>query len=123
MTLADLYRKTLQRLGVLAVGEDPHADDTLLVADRYASLHELLLANDLTDWAVTDQPPDFAEIPLVAMLAYYCAGEFGRDSERYKIEGAIDLPGTEGGPSRAERQLRKQLSAKYISEPAESEYF
>lgn len=123
MTLTELYRKTLQRLMRLEVGQDPSADDAKIIADRYASLYTLLFSNNLVWWAFNEEPPDEAEIPLIAMLAFYCAPEFARDPETFKLEGALNLSPREGGPSRAESMLRRLNSASYISEPAQSDYF
>lgn len=123
MTLTSLYRKTLQRLMRLDVGADPSHDDAKLIADRYASLYTLMFANNLVSWAFNEEPPDEAEIPLVAMLAFYSAAEFARDPETFKLEGALNLSPREGGPSRAESMLRKLNSVSYISEPAQSDYF
>jgi hypothetical protein len=123
MTLTELYRKTLQRLMRLEVGSDPTADDARLIADRYASLYTLLFSDNHVSWAFNEEPPDEAEIPLVSMLAFYCAAEFARDPETFKLEGALNLSPSEGGPSRAEKMLRKLNSVSYISETAQSEYF
>jgi hypothetical protein len=119
MTLTSLYRKTLQRLMRLDVGTDPSADDAKLIADRYASLYTLLFSDNLVSWAFNEEPPDEAEIPLVAMLAFYSAGEFARDPETFRMEGALNMK----PPSSAETILRRLNAATYVSEPAQSEYF
>lgn len=119
MTLTELYAKTLQKLHVVAAGESADPDDTDVVADKYVALHAMLLGKGLVTWSVTASVPAKVEIPVVSMLAYLCASEFDIDPNPLAPEGALDLP----TPSLAERQLRRQLSTRYVSNPATSEYF
>lgn len=120
MTLIDLYRKALEKLQVVAAGEAVDPDDNALVAAKYAALYEMLITKKLVAWAANDDVPDFAVVPLTAMLAFLAANEFGIDAQRFALEGALDVPGT---VSIAERQLRAQLVRDYVSVPATSEYF
>lgn len=118
MTLVDLYNLVLQRLEVTAAGESADASDVQVVAGWYASLYDMLLTKKLVTWGLTDDVPAFAVIPLVAMLAFLNARDFGKDPATY-LDGALDLP----QPSIAERQLRTQLAKNYISHTACSEYY
>lgn len=118
MTLIDLYRKTLEKLQVAAAGESAAPEDTQLVADKYVSLFQMLLTLDLVSWGQTEDVPDYAVIPLVSMLAFVCATEFGKDESKFAAEGALNLPQV----SLAERQLRALLARHYVSFPAASEY-
>jgi hypothetical protein len=119
MTLTDLYRKTLEKLTVTAASEDAEPSDVQLISSKYAALYDMLLTEGLVAWTVTEDVPEFAVLPLVAMLAYMSAGEFGQDPARYAAEGALGLPQL----SLAERQLRRQLAKTYVSHTAQSEYF
>lgn len=118
MTLIDLYRKTLEKLQVAAAGESADSEDTQLVADKYVSLFQMLATMELVAWGQTEDVPDYAVIPLVSMLAFVCAAEFGKDAGKYAPEGALNLPQV----SLAERQLRMLLARHYVSYPAQSEY-
>jgi hypothetical protein len=122
MTLQELYRKTLERLGQVAAGEDAPPEDVQLVAGRYVGLYELLNSEELVAWAVDDPLPDYVEIPLVSMLACHCAREFGI------VGGALAELMAEGGMSLpqmswAERQLRRLMARAYVSQPATPEYY
>lgn len=119
MTLTDLYRKALEKLQVVAAGEPVEPADHQLVAAKYLGVYELLLGKRLVAWGVDEDIPEFASIPLVSILAYATAGEFGIDPSRFATEGALDLP----VPSLGERQLRAQIVKDYVSYPAESLYF
>lgn len=119
MTLTDLYRKALEKLQIAAAGEDTQPEDVQLIEDKYAAVYDMLLTKGLVSWAATADVPDFAVLPLTAMLAWSAAGEFGDDPSAYAAEGAIDLP----QESLAERQLKRQLAKAYVSYPATSEYF
>ena len=118
MTLTNLYRKTLERLQVAAAGEPTDPDDTLLVAAKYTALYAMLLELSLVAWAADEAVPDNVALPLVEMLAFASAGEFGQDPNAY-ANGALGLL----SPSLAEQQLRRVLALQYVSEPAQSEYF
>jgi hypothetical protein len=118
MTLTNLYRKALERLQVAAAGESADADDTQLIADKYAALYDMLLTKRLVAWAATAAVPDYAVIPLTSMLAYASAVEFGRDPNAFS-DGIVGL----AQPALAEQQLRQQLARNYVSSVATSEYF
>lgn len=119
MNLTNLYHKALEKLQVIAAGESADPGDTQLIADKYASLYAMLRDRELVSWAVADDVPDGVVLPLVAMLAFASAGEFGIDPSLYAAEGALDTT----PPSLAERQLRQFMSRKYVSQPARPEYF
>lgn len=117
MTLNELYRKTLEKLQVVAAGEPADPDDTQLIASKYTRVYNQLAGLNLVSWTDTGDVPDEAGEQLVMMLAYAAAREFGANGD--PSEGAIGLP----TPSLAERQLRHQLAGPYVSYPAASEYF
>lgn len=122
MTPTELRTRVLQRLGVLAAGDSPDADDGQVVAQRYAFVHDALIDMDLASWAINEDIPESVAIPVVNIVSYACSSEFGITGAllgQLAIEGALDSDPVSAG----ERQLRKRLSAGYISEPAESEYF
>lgn len=126
MTLTDLKVAVLRELRIIAAGEDAPAEYVEIVGARYAALYDMLLTKGLVSWTSTAEVPEYAEMPLIAMLAYLCAGPFGINPVRkaeLKLAGALDLSPAEGGPSLAERQLRRQLAKNYVSYPAQSEYF
>lgn len=118
-TLVDLYRKTLEELQVVAAGESADADDTRIVADKYAGIYQHLVGMGLVAWGLTDDVPDFAVMPLTQMLAYACALPFGKNPLAYQKLAALGMD----PPSLAEKQLRGQLAREYVSYPAASEYF
>jgi hypothetical protein len=126
MTLTELKAAVLQELVVLATGEDPTAGDAAVVGDRYAELYEMLLTEGLVSWASDEELPDFAARPVTLMVAYLCCGSFAVPPQK-KIElrkaGALNLPRNEGGPSDAERQLRRQLARAYVSHSLRTTYY
>jgi hypothetical protein len=118
MTLNSLFRKAIEKLEIIAAGEDVEPEDQAFFASKYVSLYGLLSGMRLVSWGPDDPIPDEMEIPLVNMLAWVCASEYGEDQNRFAIEGSVGLP----TPSLAERQLRQMLAVAYVSTPAESEY-
>lgn len=121
MTLTDLYRRTLQKLQVLAAEEPADPSDLRVVEEKYVSLHGQLTGEAICDWGVSEDIPTTVELPVIDMLACVCASDFGL-TPNY-LEGAIALPPDKGGPSLAERQLRRVMARSYVSAPAQAEYF
>jgi len=119
MTLVDLYRLTLERLQVAAAGESDEPEDVQGVAERYPLLYDMLLTKGLVAWGLTADVPAYAAQPLIDMLAYMCAGTFGKDPALFAAQGALDLPTL----SIAERQLRMQLAKHVIPSRMRVEYF
>jgi hypothetical protein len=125
MTSAELQVAVLQELGVLATGESALAADGAIVTDHYGSLYEMLLTEGLVSWAAADNIPDFAERPVTLMVAYLCCGKFGVSAQKVaelKRVGALSLAPVEGGPSEAERQLRRQLARGFVYSPIQTEF-
>lgn len=117
MTVTELKERVLIRLAVLAAGESAVADDAELVGTRYTALHDMLITEGLASWTPVDDIPDWAELPVIAMTAAVCAHEFGVIGQRFvelQVQGALNLPPQQGGPSLAERQLRKQTANAYV---------
>ena len=126
MIITELRRKALEKLQVIAAGESVHASDGQLVQAKYEALHEILLQDNLVDWLVTDEIPMAYGQIMVAMLAAECVNEFycpGDIKTAVLMEGKYDLPVTAGGPSVAERRLRKLAAPGFNGEPARAEYF
>lgn len=117
MTLVDLYRQTLEGLEVVAAGEPATPEDTQLVAKKYVLVWNQLKTHELVSWAVTEAVPDEAAQPLIDMLKFACADDFGDEPSRY-AQGAIGLP----QPALAERQLRAMHSRTLPASPATPEY-
>ena len=121
MTLTELYRRVLLKLRVVDATEAAAAEDTEVVSDAYDALYDMLLTEGLVAWTASDDIPLYAEIPIISMVACYVAPEFGKEPDY--LDGALNLPPANGGPSRAERMLRRQLAKNYIPHPATSEYY
>jgi hypothetical protein len=118
MTLVNLYRGVLDKLGVTAAGESAAPEDTQFVAGKYVSVWNQLKTRGLVSWAVDEPVPDEAADSLIRMVAYAAADEFDEDPADYAAAGAIGLP----NPSVAERDLRQLHARDYVSVPAVSEY-
>ena len=117
MTLTELKAAVLQEIGALAPGESPVIGDAQVVEDKYNALYEMLLTENLVTWTSTDDIPTFAEGPVIAMVAHLCAKPFGIPQARrveLEREGALNLPPLKGGPSTAEKQLRRQLGRNFV---------
>jgi hypothetical protein len=126
MTITELRRKALEKLTVVASGEPVDASDGLLVQAKYEALHDILLQDNLVEWVVTEDIPTAYGQVMVAMLAAECVAEFyvPPDLKAGIVgEGKYDLPPSLGGPSIAERRLRKLAAPGFNGEPAQPDYF
>lgn len=126
MTPTQLKQRVLEKLTVLAAGENPNIEDATLVGDRYASLHDMLITDALVNWTLTEDVPAWAESAIVMMVAAASADEFGVPEpakSEIKREGVYGLPSNLGGPSLAEKQLRSQSARNFVYYPQASEYF
>jgi hypothetical protein len=126
MTIIELRRKALEKLQVLAVDEPVHASDSQVVQAKYEALHDILLQDNLIDWVVTDEIPTAYGQVMVAMLAAECVNEFHcPDALKAGLigEGKYDLPAQLGGPSIAERRLRRLAAPGFNGQPAQPDYF
>ena len=87
---------------------------------------EILLQDNLIEWVVTeDIPAEYSHV-IVSMLAAECVAEFYVPPDlRTGIvaEGKYDLSPQLGGPSVAERRLRKLAAPGFNGEPAQPDYF
>jgi len=119
MQLNDLYRAVLEKLTVVASGTPADADDIKTVRTKYGKLYEMLDGEDLVNWTSGADVPDGAAEPIISMLAFMCAREFGQDPGPLAAEGALFAPAISLG----ERQLRRFVASKFISTPQATEYF
>lgn len=126
MTVTELKRRVLEKLQVIAAGEEPNINDATTVGGKYVSLHDMLVTEGLVDWSNTESVPDWAEHPITLMVAAMSASDFGVPSPRWDLlqrEGAFNLHPSQGGPSIAERQLRNQVARQFIYYPQPTEYY
>lgn len=121
MTRNDLFRRVLEKLEVTAAEEPADPGDLAAVERRYEQLHPQLSTENLCDWGLSEDIPDEFSVPVIAMLAHEAGPAFGRPQN--PLEGALSLMAAAGGPSRAERMLRRMLAREYVSQAAQSEYF
>ena len=94
-TVAELATKVLQRLQVLDADEVAGDADHQFVEDTYTDVHELLSEEGFVTWNLADSIPSGAVQPMVAVMAYECAQEFGVDNlPEYQVraqEGLLSL--------------------------------
>lgn len=122
MTLTELKAAVLREIGVIATGEEPSYDDAATVAAKYDELYEMLVDENLANWASSEDIPAFASRPVTWMVAFLCCSEFGVPPTKLAEmtqKGALNLQ----VPSLGERILRRQMARDYVAAPAQSEYF
>ena len=75
-TTAQIAEKVLQKLNVVESGETVDSADQTIVTDKYASIYEVLAANDLVSWGSGDDIPTEAVTAVVSIVAEDCITEF-----------------------------------------------
>lgn len=124
MTPYEIQFRALRELGVLSVYEHPPAEMGAAAEEKYASLHAELLRYGLAKWALTENVPAYAELPVIWMLAYLCACSDGFGAPEGRRD-SLAAYGSLGAPqiSLGERKLRAMVATEYVPQPAQSEYF
>lgn len=75
-TKSEIATKVLQKLTVLEADETAATADSTLVQEKYDSFYETMAAEDLVNWASSDDIPTAAVIPVVGLVARECIEEF-----------------------------------------------
>lgn len=114
---ADLVRRTLQGMGVLAEGETARFEDAALALEALDEVHQMLRGKGLANrqdlaWPVS-QVPVFASRPYAAMAGNLLADTFGLSTQR-----AARLAQR---AAEAEREIRRQTYVKYEGNPVDLE--
>lgn len=110
-TTSQIRDKVLKRLGVLAVGQSATAEQAADIDAAYLELYGRLSIKNLVEWWSADDVPAQFVGPVVAMVARERAVEYGLSTERY---ARIQAEAIE-----AERELRRVLTAPYVSDDTE----
>lgn len=76
-TRADLIKRTLKVLGVLAAGQDPAAEDYETVDEQIDPKLADLSARDVIVLSATDEFDEAVFLPLAAVMAHAVAADFG----------------------------------------------
>jgi hypothetical protein len=122
ITLPELYQRAGVKLEIIRADENLSSEDGDLIADTYASLHDMLLTEGLMAWSVTDDVPEWSVPILADMLAAMLVDHFGVEEPRRSI---VVVEGSLGSApvSPAERRLRRQLTNPYIPNVMQTENF
>ena len=114
---AVLIRQTLQRLGVVAEGEAPRAEDAALALEALRDAHEMLRGKNLANrqdcaWTL-EVVPFFVARPYVALGASLLADTFGLSAQRVQ---RLEVQAVQ-----AEREIRRQTYKRTSGEPVSLE--
>jgi len=112
----------LKETRVVGLLETPPAEMGSLATTLYAGLHAQLVADELPIWAIGEDVPDGVCQPMVWLLAFLLAPRIGAPEEEVARLTPLGAYGMEK-PSLGERQLRRFLAQKYVSQPQPAEYF
>jgi hypothetical protein len=124
VTPQEIQFAALKTLGVVDVDETPEAEQGVLAASMYASLHAQLLTYGIATWALNEDVPAKAEQPVIWMLAFLCSTSEGFGAPPSRRDELAPM-GALGAPqmSLAERQLRSVLAQPYVPQPAQADYY
>lgn len=108
-TIAEIRKRALRRIKVLAIGQKPDPAYDLLASNAYVSVHSYYLNTGNINWAVEDDIPEEYEGPIVSLLAERLKGEFPLKQDLVQTLMADKIV--------AERDLRLISSVDYQSMP------
>lgn len=112
----EFVREVLGRLGALAIGQTPSAEDDVLIKARLADKLDELEDEDLITFDIADGIPNKHFIPLSYLVAIELLDHFGCNAEIMQKVAA--------GAARADRTMRRQKqNGAYESAPARPDYF
>lgn len=112
--LLSVKQKALRRLGVLASGQTMTGDQDLQASTAYDSIYERLLAKDLAVWAKAGDVPDACVEPVVSLLAFELANEYGVSDSRWQR--------LQFSANKAEAELRIIVFPSYVSTTEVTDY-
>lgn len=115
MTLAELRDKVLQRLGVLAAGENASPEDAALVEDALTGIQGELDQLNIALWTL-DDVPDYAAGSMIRMALPEVGPSFG-------VVAINGLPLDEDYREMAIRRLRELTNDRRVSSVGMAEYF
>jgi len=81
-TKAQIVKRALIRAGVIPYDREPTAEESQQVTATLESIHAKWVDEDRVRWELTDIPQEI-EDPLVSILAYSIADDFGVPDSRY----------------------------------------
>lgn len=114
-TQTEFVREVLGKLGVLAVGQTPSAEDDQLVKARLADELDILADDDLLTFDIADGIPGKHFMPLTYLVAVHLIDHFGAESKTQAIYT---------GAQWADKTLRRQRQdGPYESRPVKPSYF
>lgn len=122
MELNTLYTRVLQKLKVVQPNGTGAPEDVQLVADAYQCVWAELQEMELAQWQSTAAVPTQYAAPVIDMVAFEVAEDFGAKGERYaRLKSRGELRARPA--SNAEVRLRAMVSPKYVESTLPTEYF
>lgn len=113
-TKATIRNKAVKKLGVLATGQTLPSEIAADLDEAYDEVYAALSAKNLTnDWESDDIPTEYVT-PLVALVAFARADEYGIPNDRYqRIAGDV---------SRATAEIRELQESNVYKTPTATYY-
>lgn len=115
-TEAEFVREVLGKLGVLAVGQTPTAEDDTLVKARLRDVLDVLADDDLLTFDIADGIPGKHFIPLAYLTGVHLLDHFGCPQD---IVQKVFSGSTWGDKT----MRRQRQDGPYESRPAKPSYF
>jgi hypothetical protein len=122
VTPTELKFAALKETKIVGLLQTPPAEMGVLATDLYAVLHAQLVADELPIWTVSEDIPSGACQPMIWMLAFMLCARLGAPDEEVARLAGLGAYGA-NPQSLGEKQLRRYLAAKYVSQPIATEYF
>lgn len=82
-TSAEIREKAARKLGVLGVGQTLRSEISDDLDEAYTEVYRELESDDMALWEIDEEVPDQFVWPVVAMVAYRRAVEYGVPQERF----------------------------------------
>jgi hypothetical protein len=83
-TATQIRTKALKKLGVLATGQTTQSEIQADLDRAYEEVYAALAAKNLVTWEIDEEVPDEYVMPVVALVAFARADEYGIPNDRYQ---------------------------------------
>lgn len=114
-TAATIRNKAASKLGVKAIGQTLESAVSSDLDAAYDEVYARLRDEDLVSWHSTAEVPDELVSPVVDLVAFARADEYGVSNERYQ---RLML-----AASQAETRIRRSIQDDYFTDEEEAKYY
>ena len=114
-TAAEIRDKAGSKLGIKTLGQALENSVSSDLDEAYIEVYDRLRAEDLVNWDISAEVPSDIVDPVVYLVAFARATEYGIAGERYQRIASL--------ASHSETRIRRSLQNDYFTDETEAKYY